>query len=1840
MSDNLSEAQAKYVINTALNWAAYKYQTEGVAYYYNATGIMEGTEVRPPNAAGGAAPDVIAAATVLQESWDKRNRKMFHYFLTTQSPASSPYISQVAAGNTPGMWTGILSQHQSGTRAQAVNAIDRALSTRLENTVAHFISELQSRRQELASIRVQLAVANAVGGAVQVNLEDLLITAVLLRGLNREFDLTTERLHSVANLDWDQASAAILQKDEQIRYERQRKGLKANQATAGEDASALQAIKAQFTGSPPKGSGAGVVSKFHSPNAKCTHCGKPNHVALQCFELHPELKVEFEASRAAKAAARKTLTGGANSAVTESEMIRRHEEVFGGGGGYSCLMVGDIDENELSETLPAYPQQYAVSDEELTSQHAIEESQELFYIGGSALRCQLLEDFEADNEESAVSPPLSVDIASVSLDPFLPSDNNAVIVFCDTLCLCSPAKVFLKKKLYKRRVRLHAAISAGSTLRPLWTGGYQLVPFKSSIGKALRERRLAYLNSFRVARRSPRGAVTVIRSASWCAARAAARRRSKPRTAVIPCTTLVIWDPHLEPDLRSAIRLFIRSGRYMRRDRTRRQGLSSPGRSTDSSPREPREQWRVVRFVPPGWPSNATRMECEPPVESTTTPSMWLDELPALIDNSDSDDDDGLPHAFYQDNYVDDINPLALELHALRVSAHRRPDREPGYLVGPLDSGASHLFLTEDMLPYVTNFNSAAIKRVRIANGDSITTIGCGTLNGMAAHLGPFRDSLISVPALLTIGVRSFFDLVDPYMLLPSGERYGEVTYSENDGFWAKIPISAINSTPTPFLANNGTVSAEPDDLPPDQIVPVVPGAQLLRVDSYPLNTGSPRVVQMTRLHRIFHASARRLVSGVNKGHLVGSTTRPLLQDIEVKDALQRCMGCELGKCRRPSHSKRGDRSKSTILFQRIFFDTKTFAYPSWAGNFVMGIIVEDKSGYIFLLYARSRHDMQDELERFEGQVVRALGHKLFHIQFFRTDNAAEFLSERFDTWMTEIGCHQELTVPHTPEQNRAERKIESVMDLARTIRITNNFPKGSWEEVTKTAAFLENRLPSLANPNEAPAYTVLHDGRPVDTSDMHEIGCRATLHIDHKEEGFDKYGLAGRPAILIGYAEHRAGWRFLIDRHGSIQETDRATFFDKWFDPLSPVVTECVVLGSQDEIDSELDYMFPATVLSLPVGAVVLGPPVAAGPPLVQGVAGRGRRRPAIPPAPRAPIEPSPRVSAVPRVRGPPNRLGDWVYPGTAHQAIDLEPSSPQALSTKMSYSEAVYKPACIRAMTKEVADLTDNKKVVVQLTPPGRHPIGSTWAYKEKSAVEDRGTEEELYKARLCPQGFSQKAGVDYDPKKIASPTISLLALMVLNHICLHRKMYLAALDFIAAFSNVPLKEEIYMRAPPGVVLPPGYSLLLKNSLQGTKQAAYNWFAVLSEFLLSIGFRPYTVEPAMFYRFTGESPHQTMSMIGVHIDDLRCAFDKVEDFETFHKQCNDWLPCTRTNGERYVGIDTPYDRDAGTMFVSQKAFLQETLERFNMVDCNPCSTPAAPGSKLSKNPNPSTDEDVLDFPLRDLVGCVLWSARCSMPETLYAVGQVGAHAHNFNATHVIAGKRILRYLKGRLDHTIRLRRNPVELVMEAATDADFMGETEESLTPCRSTSSVVLSVRGQGFLYAESSLQPTVSHSTEEAEYRAAGKGVRLIRIARNLFEESGYPQPATPMDQDNQACLSAATSATCSNKLRHIRNDHHMLREGFVDKVVDPRYCPTVDMVADIGTKALPKVDFQRHTERLHYGFSSVPAVITDDGMAAGSVVIWPPSHLLTEPVLKLGVCPKGLLEATGADADVDA
>ena len=44
---------------------------------------------------------------------------------------------------------------------------------------------------------------------------------------------------------------------------------------------------------------------------------------------------------------------------------------------------------------------------------------------------------------------------------------------------------------------------------------------------------------------------------------------------------------------------------------------------------------------------------------------------------------------------------------------------EPGFLIGPLDSGATHLFVTEALRGSVAFMDHTIVKRVRLANGQT-----------------------------------------------------------------------------------------------------------------------------------------------------------------------------------------------------------------------------------------------------------------------------------------------------------------------------------------------------------------------------------------------------------------------------------------------------------------------------------------------------------------------------------------------------------------------------------------------------------------------------------------------------------------------------------------------------------------------------------------------------------------------------------------------------------------------------------------------------------------------------------------------------------------------------------------------------------------------------------------------------------------------------------------------------------------------------------------------------------------------------------------------------------------
>ena len=91
-------------------------------------------------------------------------------------------------------------------------------------------------------------------------------------------------------------------------------------------------------------------------------------------------------------------------------------------------------------------------------------------------------------------------------------------------------------------------------------------------------------------------------------------------------------------------------------------------------------------------------------------------------------------------------------------------------------------------------------------------------------------------------------------------------------------------------------------------------------------------------------------------------------------------------------------------------------------------------------------------------------------IRVLHSDNAREYCSTPFTSFMSQHGILHQSSCAHTPQQNEvAERKNRHLVETARTFLLHSHVPFRFWGDAVLTACYLINRMPSF----------VLHDRIP-----------------------------------------------------------------------------------------------------------------------------------------------------------------------------------------------------------------------------------------------------------------------------------------------------------------------------------------------------------------------------------------------------------------------------------------------------------------------------------------------------------------------------------------------------------------------------------------------------------------------------------------------------------------------------------------------------------------------------------------------------------------------------------------
>lgn len=201
-------------------------------------------------------------------------------------------------------------------------------------------------------------------------------------------------------------------------------------------------------------------------------------------------------------------------------------------------------------------------------------------------------------------------------------------------------------------------------------------------------------------------------------------------------------------------------------------------------------------------------------------------------------------------------------------------------------------------------------------------------------------------------------------------------------------------------------------------------------------------------------------------------------------------------------------------------------------------------------------------------------------------------------------------------------------------------------------------------------------------------------------------------------------------------------------------------------------------------------------------------------------------------------------------------------------TYKEAISccdKTHWVNAMREELDSIEKNETWELTDLPAGRTSVGSKWVYKIKSDENGRNC---TFKARLVAQGFTQKFGIDYD--EVFAPVARSETFRILLSIASVQNYEVKQYDFKTAFLNGHLKEEIYMRPPPGISSN-GQVYRLKKSLYGLKQAAKVWNDSVHGVLTKYGCVQSQYDRCLYSLVHGQSK----LFLIMHVDDILVAYN-----------------------------------------------------------------------------------------------------------------------------------------------------------------------------------------------------------------------------------------------------------------------------------------------------------------------------------------------------------------------------
>jgi hypothetical protein len=849
----------------------------------------------------------------------------------------------------------------------------------------------------------------------------------------------------------------------------------------------------------------------------------------------------------------------------------------------------------------------------------------------------------------------------------------------------------------------------------------------------------------------------------------------------------------------------------------------------------------------------------------------------------------------------------------------------------------------------------------------------------------------------------------------------------------------------------------------------------------------------------------------------------------------------------------------------------------------------------------------------------------MLKLKTYHTDGGGEFVNDELDSFFAENGTVHTKTTAHTSQHNPAERGNRTLIEMARAIMHYSGVPRYVGDEAIMMAAvLLDVRISSV---DDAKTPFELYEKRKPKLSKLHVFGCDV-YRYNHPSDRDGKLDETGKRGIFVGYEPTNGSYFRVLDMEQMKVIVSRdVKFFDDKFDNAKLLKArerremdglddyeplQYVDIGVDDYVNDDVD-----------IEALFEGESVAAN-------NANTNDKDAIEHIKDATEH---NKDAKEHIKSNDNssqslieqRVGTDVNSVNNETTIDkvveknndkreerakrdrvpvklFEPddfrvknkrvdtalitndNEPQTFKQALASAEADQWRAAIK---DEINSQLQNGTWVEVMRKSGMNLIGTKWVFtkkKDENGKKDVNGKAVKFKARLVAKGYNQEYGIDYS--ETFAPVLKYKSFRLMLAIATLFDLEVEQLDVKTAFLNADLEETVYIEVPDGVSVSKNKVLKLKKALYGLKQAPKAWNDNIDAFLRSVGFNPCIKDPCIYVK---KSKSKTGMVLGLYVDDIMPMYhrrDRDEWNQFKQVLMNKYQVSDLGRVSNILKMKVMMDKDK--LYINQQEYVNEKLIEYNMSECAMTDTPEASGVKLVE----AADDDKLNENdvslLRSIVGSLQYASVSTRPDITHAVNKVARFMAKGGRQHVIAAKRILRYLQGtqhlglvyQKDEKMVIEGGQKVLTVTGYCDSDWGGD----LVDRKSTTGYCVFVNNN-LVSWNTKKQTTVATSSAEAEVMAAAAVVSEIMWLKMILGELGF-MVKTPITVycDNQSAISITTKDVKHERTKHIDIKYHFVHDEIVSNNIEMKYVSTKDQLADIFTKGLGATAFVKLRDQL--------------------------------------------------------